>query len=154
MLKEKTAHFRLTCVTQRFTVKLTRISSRPRLCRLLQSYAVTLNPVFKYTFLKFSRFRDYVSKCKLTSEFGRDDFRALTVTVWLYDLLWLATVVLLSSLPRQAHEESTTIKHNYNQPCPCTLQISIFKFFKTKDGHYIVSVNSWFIQQRATARSE
>ena len=97
---------------------------------------LTLNPVFKYTFLKFSRFRDYVSKCELTPGFGRDDFRALTVTVWLYDLLWLATVVLLSSLPRQAHEESTTIKHNYNQPCPCTLQISIFKFFKTKDGPF------------------
>ena len=120
---------------------------------------LTLNPVFKYTFLKFSRFRDYVSKCELTPGFGRDDFRALTVTVWLYDLLWLATVVLLSSLPRQAHEESTTIKHNYNQPCPCTLQISIFKFFKTKDDPFAkiiitVSVNSWFIQQRATARSE
>ena len=96
----------------------------------------TLNPVFKYTVLKFSRLRVYVSKCKLTPGYGRDDFRALTVTVWLYDLLWLATVVLLSFLPRQAHEESTAIKHNSNQPCPCTLQISIFNFFKTKDGPF------------------
>ena len=138
MLKEKTAHFRLTSVTQRFTVKPNIISPEVMspATKLCSHGLLTLNPVFKYTFLKFSRFRDYVSKCELTPGFGRDDFRALTVTVWLYDLLWLATVVLLSSLPRQAHEESTTIKHNYNQPCPCTLQISIFKFFKTKDGPF------------------
>ena len=31
---------------------------------------LTLNPVFNHTFLKFSRLRDYVSKCKLTAVSG------------------------------------------------------------------------------------